>query len=137
MTNRFTAKAEQVLECANREARLLGHSYIGSEHILLGLSSVLDSVASKILSGRGVDSDGIKAMITSISGVGVPSCVGGADMTPRCKRIIERGAMEARKRSFAYIGTEHLLLAILEKRQGLYFSNQQIQFLSFTQPSNT
>ena len=113
MTNRFTAKAQKSLERAQLEARSLGHTYIGSEHILLGLLGEEDSIALRILMARGVDFDNVKTIISDISGIGSFSQVTPADMTPRTKKIIERAAVEAQKNMSNCIGTEHILYALL------------------------
>ncbi|MBQ4574574.1 MAG: ATP-dependent Clp protease ATP-binding subunit [Clostridia bacterium] len=114
MTNRFTQAAQNALNRALHYARELGHTYIGSEHILLGLITETGSVAAKLLEARGVDLEKSREIIISkISGVGDKSAVTPADMTPRTKRIIENSAYEALKYGQHYIGTEHLLLAML------------------------
>ena len=113
MDNRFTAKAQGAIERAHREARELGHTYIGSEHLLLGLVCESGSVASKMLSAKGMDAELIRKKVVEVSGSGALSNVSAADMTPRTKRIIEQCAAEARKNSSKYIGTEHILYALL------------------------
>ena len=110
---RFTKKAQNVLNRALTYAREMGHTYIGSEHLLLGLIGEEDSVASKILAERGVSFDKIKSAVESFAGVGTMSDVTAADMTPRTKHIIEASATEALKLSQSYIGTEHILLALI------------------------
>lgn len=110
---RFTQKAQNVLNRALTYAREMGHTYIGSEHLLLGLMGEEDSVASKILSERGISFEKIKSAVESFAGVGTISDVTAADMTPRTKHIIEASATEALKLSQSYIGTEHILLALI------------------------
>ena len=110
---RFTQKAQNVLNRALTYAREMGHTYVGSEHILLGLIGEEDCVASKILLEKGISFDKIKAAVESFAGVGTISDVSAADMTPRTKRIIELSANEAVKLSQSYIGTEHILLALI------------------------
>ena len=113
---RFTQKAQNVLNNALSYARELGHTYIGSEHILLGLVGESDSVAAKILEARGTDFEKIKNAVIEIAGSGVQSNVSAADMTPRTKHIIEASSLEALQLRQNYIGTEHLLLALLSER---------------------
>ncbi len=113
---RFTQKAQNVLNNALGYARELGHTYVGSEHILLGLVSEGDSIAAGLLSARGADPDKIRAAVIEIAGEGSPSNVSAADMTPRTKHIIEASSMEAIQLRQNYIGTEHLLLALLSQR---------------------
>ena len=92
MANKFTPKAQYALNVALSSASDLGHSYIGSEHLLLGLISTPDSAAAKILLGRGVKLEGVKKTIIEISGIGSPDIVSPSDMTPRTKKIIEGSA---------------------------------------------
>ena len=110
---RFTQKAQNVLNRALTYAREMGHTYVGSEHILLGLIGEEDCVASKILLEKEISFDKVKAAVESFAGIGTMSDVSAADMTPRTKRIIEASANEAIKLSQSYIGTEHILLALI------------------------
>ena len=119
MTNRFTVKAQSVLNNSLRLARELGHTYIGSEHLLLSLASETDSVAAKLLEKRGATPDAIREEILREVGEGTHSDVTPADMTPRTKRIIEHSAMESHRTGQSYIGTEHLLAALLAERDSV------------------
>lgn len=116
MQNKFTQKAQNTLTRAMSVAGELGHSFIGSEHILLGLALEKDSIAAKILASRGIMAAEIKNYIVESEGEGVPSDPSPYDMTPRAKRIIELSSVEARKRGCSFIGTEHLLAAIIGER---------------------
>ncbi len=111
----FTQKAQNVLNGALAFARQMGHTYIGSEHLLLGLVNEADSVAAKILSGRGMIPEDIKKAVADMAGTGSPSNVSAADMTPRTKHIIEASSYEALGLKQNYIGTEHLLLALINE----------------------
>ncbi len=113
MNNRFTESAQRALNGSLLAASELGHSYIGSEHILLGLLGEEDSMAAKVLSDHGVSADRVREVIVSIAGQGEATNVSPADMTPRTKKIIEASAYEALRSGQNYIGTEHLLLALL------------------------
>ena len=113
MTNRFTQKAQNTLNNALRFAKELGHTYIGSEHLLLALCSEQESVAAKLLAKHGVVAEELRTRITQMVGEGTSSSVSPADMTPRTKRIIEHSAMESHRSGQSYIGTEHLLIALL------------------------
>ena len=113
MANKFTSKAQSALERAHEEARSLGHTYIGSEHILLGLIGEGDSVASKMLLAKGIDADALRKTVIGISGQGARSNVSASDMTPRCKHIIEESAQKSHDCASGYIGTEHILYAML------------------------
>ncbi len=119
MSNKFTQKAQNTLNLALSFARELGHSYVGSEHLLLGLISEKDSIASRLLQGRGLEADRIRKSIVDMAGVGSPSVVSASDMTPRAARIIEQAAAESRRVGTRYIGTEHLLSALLSERDSV------------------
>jgi ATP-dependent Clp protease ATP-binding subunit ClpC len=119
MNNRFTQKAQNTLNNSLRFAAEMGHTYIGSEHLLLALVAEADSVASKLLTARGMSVEKIKSAIEAASGLGSGSSVSPADMTPRTKRIIEGSAMEAHRGGQGYIGTEHLLLSLLNERDSV------------------
>ena len=116
MNNRFTAKAQNALNNSLRFARAMGHTYIGSEHLLLSLAAEGESVAAKLLFKHGVTVEKVRARIAEAVGVGSESTVTPADMTPRTKKIIEGSAIEAARTGQNYIGTEHLLLALLAER---------------------
>ena len=113
MTNRFTQKAQQVLNLALRYASRMGHTYIGSEHLLLGLLGEESGVASHFLRERGADMEKIQNAIEERSGLGTPTVLSASDMTPRTKSIIESSLQESIRNGQDYIGTEHLLLALL------------------------
>lgn len=115
MTNRFTEKAQNALNSALRYARELGHTYIGSEHILLGLLSDGDSISAKLLTDAGADAENIKQSIIDAYGQGEESAVTPSDMTPRTKKIIENSARFANALASSYIGTEHILRALLDE----------------------
>ncbi len=112
----FTQKAQNALNHALTCAREMGHAYVGSEHLLLGLLSETDGVAARVLAGRGVRYERTQEMIGASSGMGEASEVSAADMTPRVKRIIENSGEESRRAGHGFIGTEHLLLAIAAEK---------------------
>lgn len=116
MKSKFTQKAQNTLGRALECARALEHTYIGSEHLLLGLLGEEDSAASRLLYARGADYDSVYAIVAKntvpeASGIVLPS-----DMTPRTRRIIETSSRIAAGYMQNYIGTEHLLLALCEER---------------------
>ena len=113
MNHRFTQKAQNAINAACNFAREFGHTYIGSEHLLLGLTSESDGIAAKLLDGLGVSYQQLKDAVIAITGVGTPTMVGAGEMTPRAKRILEKSAELAQKNAQSYIGTEYLLVAIL------------------------
>ena len=111
MTQRFTSKAERALRGAEAVASQLGHTYIGSEHLLYGLSAEKDGVASRVLEGAGAAPEKLMETISLFTGIGRPTKVGSADLTPRVRSVIEKAAKAAHGGT---VGTEHLLLALLE-----------------------
>ncbi len=113
-TNKFTRRARNALRLALDYAGKLGHTYIGSEHILLGLTAEADSVSSKLLASHGIRADDVKKAVLEVTGIGIPGKVNVSDMTPSVKRMIERSDRIARQYSSDAIGTEHLLLAMSE-----------------------
>ncbi|MBQ9112514.1 MAG: ATP-dependent Clp protease ATP-binding subunit [Clostridia bacterium] len=113
MQNKFTQKAQNTLNRAAAEAGALGHTYIGSEHMLLALSLEKDSIASRILFARGISPGFLRGSITELAGEGERCHPAPCDMTPRAKKIIEESGSLARKKGCTYIGTEHLLAALL------------------------
>ena len=116
MTNKFTQKAESSLHRALSSAEEFGHTYIGSEHLLLALATEADSISAAILTSKGIDKNRISAKIKEITPLGSPSVLSPADMSPGVKQIIERSAHEAEMAHANKIGTEHILLAIIEHR---------------------
>ncbi|MBE6577912.1 MAG: ATP-dependent Clp protease ATP-binding subunit [Ruminococcaceae bacterium] len=113
MQNKFTQKAQRSLERAAEEAGLMGHAYIGTEHLLLGLALEKDSIAARVLFARGLGATVIRASILALLGEG-ERCVPQSDsLTPKAKKIIENSADIAKKRGCTYIGTEHILYALL------------------------
>ena len=117
MANKFTPKAQYALNAALSLASEMGHTYIGSEHILLGLLATPDCAAAKILKAKGANTDAIRNTIAEVTGIGTPSPVSPSDMTPRTKKIIEGSLIESSKSLQSYIGTEHLLLSLLSDKE--------------------
>ena len=119
MANKFTQKAENVLRAALALAEELGHSYIGTEHLLFALASQKDSISSRILATKGIESDKLRASIVDYMGVGVSGKVSSEDMTPRLKKIIENASAEGARSGTRFIGTEHLLIALINQRDAV------------------
>lgn len=112
----FTAKANEALNIAIESAESMGHNYIGSEHILLGLLKEGTGVASVALHECGAEADTILEMIKNTTGVGSATKLNPNDFTPRAKRILEIAYQSARGMFHNYVGTEHLLIAILQEQ---------------------
>ena len=115
MFDRFTDKASQALNLALESARELGHSYIGSEHILLGLLKESEGVAARVLAENRIDAQSVEEMMEELIGRGEPSDVTPQDLTPRAKRVIELAYLEAQGMGAGYVGTEHLLMGLLRE----------------------
>lgn len=110
----FTERARMAINEAHDAACSLGHNYIGTEHLVAGLSKVEGGVASKVFSDNGIDYDKIIEKITQLTGSNesLPQNT-EIPLTPRTKRILQLSAIEARDMGHSYIGTEHILMAIL------------------------
>ena len=114
MTYKFTNRANKAIELANYIALDLGHSYIGTEHILYGLAKEENGVAAKVLENQNVTAEDILNKIEELIGRDEP-IENIVDFTPRTKRVVETAFIEARKLGYNYIGTEHLLIGILRE----------------------
>ena len=119
--NNFTPRAQQVINLARREALRFHHNYIGAEHVLLGLLKLGQGFAIPILSRAGIN---IPAMIDTIEKSLIPGTAdvsnsGSLPYTQRVKRILEMAGQEATELNHSYVGTEHLLLAILKDADGM------------------
>ena len=108
----FTEKANKSLNAAVKAAEDLGHTYIGSEHILLGLLSDTSTVAGAVLAAHNITYADIEDELTRSIGVGVPTELQPDDFTPRSKNILETSVAFARQMGQQLVGTEHVLLAI-------------------------
>ncbi len=108
----FTGKAQNALNRALYYACDMGHTCVGSEHLLLGLLSEKDGIAEKILAERGVNFDRTRELLEQNIGTGTPTRLSASDITPRTKKIIESSAKEAMEMGHGYIGTEHMLCAV-------------------------
>jgi ClpA/ClpB-like protein len=116
--SRFTKPARTVVTDAQREARELKHNYIGTEHILLGLTAG-DGIAAKILKSMGVTKSAVRARIKEIVGEGDESLPGHIPFTPRSKKVLELALRESLRLGHNYIGSEHILLGIVREGEGL------------------
>lgn len=118
MEYKFTKQAQLSLRLAQENSSALGHGYVGSEHLLLGLAQEDSSVASRVLRSAGLEAAAIRASLTKLVGVGTPGGLPTQGLTPRFKKIIEQAVSEAAKTGCRYVGTEHLLLALLKEQTG-------------------
>ncbi len=115
MTYKFTKSAENAITISNDIAIELGHNYVGTEHLLYGLSKETNGVASKVLENQEVMPEGILEKIEELVGRGEEDNSTTIGFTPRTKRVIELAFREARKLGSDYIGTEHLLIGIMRE----------------------
>ncbi len=145
MENRFTDKAQRALTLAKGHAEEFGHTYIGSEHLLLGLIEERDGVASRMLFKRGIVYNKIKDDISSITVMSERTVLSLSNLTPRMKKIIENAYKLSEKNKQNIVGTEHLLYALLNEtdcpavrvleQNGLYIQEMQSDILTFMQLS--
>ena len=116
---KFSERARRVLTLAQEEAQHLGHSHIGTEHILLGLVGEDEGVAAKVLISSGVSLSKVRSAVEFIIGHGEKPSSGEIGLTSGAKKVIELAIDEARHLGHNYIGTEHLLLGLLHEGEGV------------------
>ena len=115
MKGPFTEKARRAIQNAQDAAVSMGQAYVGTEHLLLGLAQTHDGIAAKALQNQGVSPEDIAQRIGgAVPQQGVPGAT-PQDFTPRAKRIFEISQQEAARMHTGYIGTEHLLIALLKE----------------------
>ncbi len=119
MFERFTDRARRVVVLAQEEAIGLNHNYIGTEHILLGLLRQEDGVAARALVSLGVSLDEARLKVEGIIGRGQDTPSGHVPFTPRSKKVLELSLREALTLGHNYIGTEHILLGLLQEGEGV------------------
>ena len=116
MVNRFTPKAQETLSAAKKCAEKMGHSYIGTEHLLLGILSC-DCIGKRVLEDKRIFYSDVYSKLSEIAGVGEHDGLAVRQLTPKCKRIIESSALFAKRFDSRLIGTEHFLFAICEEAE--------------------
>ncbi len=121
----FTAKANEALNMSISSAEMLGHTYVGSEHLLLGLLKIGSGVAAAILNKSGIESEKIEQLIVTQIGKGTPTKLSPDYFTPRAKRVIETALAGCANIGKKFVGTEHLLLGILSESD-----NYAIRFIN-------
>ena len=119
MTYKFTNSAQNVIEIAKEIAVELGHNYIGTEHILYGLTEEENGVASRVLENQGITPENVLEEIENLIGRDDEKEITSLSFTPRTKRIIENAFVEARKLDSEYIGTEHILIGIMREADSI------------------
>ena len=113
--NGFTSKANEALNQAISSAEQLGHTYVGSEHLLLGLLKIGSGVAASVLNRNGVTAEKVEELIRATIGCGTPTRLSPDYFTPRAKRVIETAMAGCSNMGKKYVGTEHLLIGILSE----------------------
>jgi hypothetical protein len=116
---RFTDRARRVLVLAQEEARLLNHSFIGTEHILLGLVHEGEGVAAKALESLGISLEAVREKVEEAIGMAGTAPSGAWPFTPRAKKVLELSLREALQLGHSYIGTEHMLLGLVREGDGV------------------
>jgi ATP-dependent Clp protease ATP-binding subunit ClpC len=115
----FTEPGRQVVVLAQDEARALGHNYVGTEHVLLGLLREEEGLGARVLVSLGISLDAVRDEVARIVGRGDDVQTGQIPFTPRAKRVLELSLREALHLGHTYIGTEHLLLGLAAEREGV------------------
>src|SRR5699024_1905850 len=119
MFERFTDRARRVVVLAQEDARMLNHSSIGTEHILLGLIHEGDGVAAKALESLNISLEAVRAQVQEIIGEGQQAPTGHIPVTPRAKKVLELSLREALQLVHNDIGTEALLLGLIREGEGI------------------
>ncbi len=119
MNDMFTDRVKRVMQLAREESARLGHDYIGTEHFLLGIIRDGEGVAVNVLENLGLDLDEVRQSIEdATANVGGSMTIGQVPFTPRAKQVLEIAAYEARALKSKFVGTEHLLLALVKDKDG-------------------
>jgi ATP-dependent Clp protease ATP-binding subunit ClpC len=119
MFERFSDRARRVVVAAQEEARALGHDYIGTEHLLLGLIHEGGGVGAKALESLGIDADGLRERVVGIVGTGQHTMTAHIPFTPQAKQVLRLSLGEALRFGHNYIGTEHVLLGLIQEKEGV------------------
>lgn len=119
MFERFSDRARQVVVLAQQEARELSHSYIGTEHLLLGLLRDGEGAAARSLNALGVSLEPVREQVRETIGQGKGMPSGHIPFTPRAKKSLEYSLREAKRLGNSYIGTQHILLGLLREGEGV------------------
>ena len=118
--NNFTPRAQQVLALARKEADRFNHSYVGTEHLLLGLIKLGQGVAVNVLERMGLELETVRMEVEKEVGSGPPQkSAGNIPYTPRVKKVLALANKEAKALNHSYVGTEHLLLGLLREGEGV------------------
>jgi ATP-dependent Clp protease ATP-binding subunit ClpC len=119
MFERFTDRARRVVVLGQEQARELGHNYIGTEHLLLGILAEGEGVAVSVLGELDVSLETARQQVLEVIGRGKGQPSGHVPFTPRAKKVLELSLREAKSLGHAYIGTEHILLGLIREGDGV------------------
>lgn len=119
MYERFTERARKVLFLSQQEAKRLGHNYVGTEHLLLGLVAEGEGVATEALQTLGISLQKVRGEVEKIIGAGEAPYLGDVALTPRAKRVLELALDEGRQLGHSYVGTEHIILGLIRESEGV------------------
>lgn len=119
MFERFTDRARRVLVLAQEEARLLNHTFIGTEHLLLGLVHEEEGIAAQALRSLGISLEAVREQVKETIGTSSTRSPGSPPFTPRAKKVMELSLREAMQLGHAHIGPEHLLLGLVREGEGV------------------
>lgn len=119
MIYKFTKSAEKVIEISKEIAISLGHSYIGTEHLLYGLAKEKNGIASKVLEKQNINDKNVLEKVDEIIGVNTVLKTYSVGFTPKMKKVIENSFNESKKLDSEYIGTEHLLIGIIKENDSM------------------
>ncbi|MDD4504307.1 MAG: ATP-dependent Clp protease ATP-binding subunit [Clostridiaceae bacterium] len=129
--DRFTERAQKVMVYSQEEAIRLNHNYIGTEHILLGLVREGEGIAAQVLKSRGIAIDTVRQQVETVIGKGQQKVEQVMGYTPRTKTVLELSLEEARSLGHNYVGTEHLLLALIREGEGVAAQILMVMGLNF------
>ena len=119
MFERFSNKARHVIVLAQEEARALSHNYIGTEHVLLGVSGEPEDIGGRVLASFGMTREVLRSEVEEMTGKGKSQMTGHIPFTPRAKKTLELALREALQLKHNYIGTEHILLGLIREGEGV------------------
>jgi len=119
MLERFTERARQVIVLAQEEGRALRHNYLGTEHILLGVLREEDGLGARVLLSLGITVDRVRAEVVQLVGIGEELTSGQIPFTPRAAKVLELALRESLSLGHGFIGTEHLLLGLIDETDGV------------------
>ena len=119
MFERFTDQAQRVVVAAQDEARKLNHDFIGTEHILLGLTREEQGAAASALQSLGISLEAVRQQVEQIIGRGQQAPSGHIPFTPRAKKVLEFSLRESQQLRHEHIGAEHILLGLIREGEGI------------------